>query len=119
MPSQVAAAIIGMQSLTCAVFAVIFLVKAPVRASLGDASHLMFSVVTALFAIGLAFVTRGLWRGLSWPLTATVVWLVLLLPLGWTMVQAGRGLVGGLILGSAVVGIGAVAAESRSTLRQR
>lgn len=105
----VAAAIIGLQALGCAVFAVIFLFAAPKGASLSDTSHLMFSVFTVLFAIGLGLVARGLWRGKGWARTATVVWLVMLLPLVWTMVQAGRGLVGVLILSGAVIGIGAVA----------
>lgn len=116
-PGLVAAAIIGLQSLACAGFAVFFLFAAPQGASLSDASHLMFSVLTMVFAIGLAFVARGLCRGLGWPRTATVVWLLLLLPVGWALVPAGRGLVGGLILGSAIVGIGATAAESRIALR--
>jgi hypothetical protein len=113
----VAATVIGLQALGCAVFAVLFLPAATKGASLSDTSHVMFSMFTALFAVGLGVVARGLWQGLSWPRTATVVWLVLLLPLGWAMVQAGRWLVGVLILGSAVVGIGAVAAESRNASR--
>lgn len=77
----------------------------------------MFSVSVALLAGGLGLVARGLWRGLSWPRTATVVWLVLLLPVGWATVQAGWSLVGVLILGSAVAGIAAVAAEGRGVRR--
>jgi hypothetical protein len=111
MPGLVAAAIIGLQALGCAVFAVVFPLVAARSASLSSTSHVMFSVVTALFAVGLGLVARGLWRGLSWPRTATVVWLVLLLPVGWAMVQAGWGLVGLLILGSSVAGIAAVAVE--------
>lgn len=117
MPGLVAAALIGVQSLGCGVFAVIFLFAAPQGASLSDTSHLMFSVFTALFAIGLGLVARGLWQGQGWSRTATVVWLVMLLPLGWTMLQAGRGLVGVLILSGAVVGIGAVAAENKNAVR--
>ena len=113
----VAATIIGLQALGCAVFAVFFLLAATKGVSLSDTSHVMFSVFTALFAVGLGFVARGLWQGLSWPRSATVVWLVLLLPFGWALVQAGRGLVGVLILGSSVVAIGAVGAESRNAAR--
>lgn len=116
-PGLVAAAIIGLQALGCAVLAVLFLPAAAKGASLSDTSHVMFSVFTVLFAVGLGVVARGLWQGLSWPRTATFVWLVVLLPLGWAMVQASRELVGVLILGSAVVGIGAVAAESRNAAR--
>lgn len=117
MPGLVAAAIIGVQALGCAIFAVIALFATPRGASLSNTSHLMFSVFTVLFAVGLGLVARGLWQGLSWPRTAAVVWLVLLLPVGWAMVQAGMGLVGALILGSAVVGIVAVAAEIKSAAR--
>lgn len=117
MPGLIAAAIIGLQALGCAVLAVLFPLVAPEGASLSTTSHVMFGVFTVLFAAGLGLVARGLWRGLGWPRTATIVWLVLLLPVGWAMVQADRGLVGALILGSAVVGIVAVAAESGSAGR--
>ena len=110
----VAATIIGLQALVCAVFAVVFPLAAAQDAGLSTTSHVMFSVFTALIGAGLGLVARGLWHGSSWPRTAMVVWLVLLLPVGWAMVQAGWGLVGALILGSAVVGILAVLAESRS-----
>ena len=117
MPGMVAAAIIGLQALGCVVLAVLFLPAATEGASLSDTSHVMFAVFTLAFAAGLRVVARGLWRGLGWPRTATVVWLAVLLPLGWAMVQAGRGLVGVLILASSVLGIGSVAAESRNAAR--
>ena len=113
-PRLVAAAVIGFQALGCAVLALLFPIVSAQRASLSSTSHLMFSVVTALFAVALGLVARGLWRGLSWPRTAAVVWLVLLVPVGWAMVQAGWALVGVLIVGSAVAGIVAVALEGRS-----
>lgn len=114
MPGLVAAAIIGVQALGCAGVAVLFPFVATRGASLSNTSHLMFSVFTALFAVGLGLVARGLWQGTSWPRTATVVWLALLLPVGWALLQAGSGLFGSLVLGSAIVGIVAVAAEGRS-----
>ncbi len=114
IPGLVAASIIGVQALGCAVLAVAFPLAAARDASLSTTSHVMFSVFTALIAAGLGLVARGLWRDLTWPRTAGAVWLVLLLPVGWAMVQAGWALVGALLLGSAVVGIVAVAAESRS-----
>ena len=112
-PRLVAAGVIGFQALGCAVLAVLFPLVSAQRATLSSTSHVMFSVVTALFAVALALVARGLWRGLTWPRTATVVWLVLLLPVGWAMAEAGWGLVAALILGGSVAGILAVAAESR------
>jgi hypothetical protein len=114
LAGRVAAGIIGLEAIGCLGFSLYFLLAASNRASLGATSHLMFSVLTVLFAAGLGLVSRGLWKGRSWPGTAAVVWFVLLLPVGWSLVQAGRGLVGVLILSSALLGIGAVAAESRS-----
>lgn len=113
-PGRIAVAIIGLQAFGGFAFALIFLFAAPGGSSLSDVSHVMFSVITGLFSLGLALVARGLWRGQTWPRTAAVVWLVLLLPVGWALLQAGRGLVGTLILGSVVVGILAVAAESKN-----
>jgi len=117
LPGLLAAAVIGLQALGCAGFAVLVLFVAPNRASLSPISHLMFSVFTMLLAVVLGLVTRGLWRALSWARTACVVWSVMLLPLAWGVVQAGRVLVGGLILGGAVVGIGAVVMESSRPAR--
>ncbi|MHB8187033.1 MAG: hypothetical protein ACYDDU_13330 [Dermatophilaceae bacterium] len=114
MPGLVAAAVIGVHALGCTVFAVLFPLVAAQGANLSTISHVMFSVFTVLFAVGLGLVARGLWRGASWPRTAAAVWLVLLLPVGWAMFQAGSRLPGSLILGSAIVGIAAVAAEGRS-----
>jgi hypothetical protein len=113
MPGRVAATIIALQALGCAVLAVAFPVAAAHDAGLSTVSHVMFGVFTGLFAVGLGFAARGLWRGLSWPRTASVVWLVVLLPVAWTMVQSGWRLPGSLILGSSLVAIAAVAAESR------
>jgi len=114
IPGLVATAIIGLQALGCAVFAVVFPFAAARDAGLSTTSHVMFSLFTALIAAGLGLVARGLWRGSSWPRAATVVWLGVLLPVGWAMVGAGWGLVGALILGSAVVGIVAVVVDSGS-----
>lgn len=117
MSGVVASVIIAAQALGCAAFAVLFLLAAPNGASLSDASHLVFSLLTLVFAIGLGFVARGLWRGERWSQTAALVWLVVLLPVGWALLQAGRGLVGVLLLGSVVVGIAGVALESSSAAR--
>jgi hypothetical protein len=114
IPGLVAAVIIGFHALGCTVLAVFFPLMAARGARLSSFSHVMFSVFTGLFAVGLGFVARGLWQGMSWPRTATAVWLVLLLPVGWAMAQGGSLWFGLLILGSAVLGVVAVAAEARS-----
>ena len=113
MPGLAAAAILGVQALGCAVLAGVFPLLAARGASLSTVSHVMFSLFTVLFAVGLGFVAVGLWRGLSWPRTAAAVWLALLLPVGWALAAGGSGLLGSLILGSAVLGVVAVVAEAR------
>lgn len=119
MAGHVAATIVAVQALGCAVLAVAFPLVAARDAGLGTASHLMFSVFIGLFAVGLGFVSRGLWRGLSWPRPAAVVWLVVLLPVASAMAQAGWRLVGYSILGTAVAAIVALVAESRSAAKSR
>ena len=113
MPGTIAAALLGVQALGCAVLALAFPFVAARGASLSNTSHVMFSVFTFLFAVGLGLLARGLLRGAAWPRTGTVVWLVLLVPVGWALVQAGWVLGGVLLAGSAIAGIVAIAAESR------
>ena len=112
MPGRVAATIIAVQAMGCAALAVAFPIAAAHDPGLSTASHVMFSIFAGLFAAGLGFAARGLWRGLSWPRTASVVWLVVLLPVAWTMAQSGWRLPGLLMLGSSLVALVAVAAES-------
>jgi hypothetical protein len=116
-PGLIAAVMIGLQALSCAGSAVLFLFLAPKRASLSVSSHLMFSAFTLLIAVGLGLVARGMWHGLSWPRTAAFAWFVILLPLGWAVFQAGMAPVGLPILASALVGIGAVTQEIRDVAR--
>ena len=115
MPGLVAATVIGLQALGCAVLAVAFPVVAAHDPGLSTASHVMFGVLTGLFGAGLGLTARGLRRGLSWPRTASLVWLVVLLPVAGTMLESGWRLPGSFILGSSLVGIVAIAAESRRT----
>ncbi len=65
------------------------------------------SVLILLFAVGLGVLAR-LWLGRSsWPGTPTVVWHALLIPVVWSMAQAGQWLV---VLGLVVAIIGAIGA---------
>ncbi|MHB1474678.1 MAG: hypothetical protein ACYCV4_13850 [Dermatophilaceae bacterium] len=63
MPGLVAAAIIGVHALGCTVFAVLFPLVAAQGANLSTISHVMFSVFTVLFAVGLGLVARDLLAG--------------------------------------------------------
>lgn len=65
----------------------------------------MSALLILVFAVGIAALARGWVRGDNWPNTPTVVWNALLLPVGWSLVQSGRGLVGALVVVVALAGI--------------
>jgi O-antigen/teichoic acid export membrane protein len=65
----------------------------------------MSAVLIALFAVGIGALARGWLRGDNWPNTPTVVWNALLLPVGWSLVQADHGLLGALLILVALVAI--------------
>lgn len=72
----------------------------------GDVARVVMSaVLIAVFAVGIGALARGWVRGDNWPNTPTVVWNALLLPVGWSLVQGDRGLVGALVIVVALVGI--------------
>ena len=74
--------------------------------SAGDVARVVMSaLLIAVFAVGIGVMARGWLRGDNWPNTPTVVWNALLLPVGWSLVQGGRGLVGALVIAVALVGI--------------
>lgn len=79
-----------------------------------DTTRVVMSIVLiAAFAVVLGALARAWLSGADWPNTPTVVWNVLLLPVAWGLVQAGRGLVGALVGAVAIVGIvSAIAANT-------
>jgi hypothetical protein len=85
-----------------------------VRAGTGQTSTVAVAVALAgllvAFAVALGLMALGWRRGAGWPKTPTVVWNVLLLPVAWSVGQAGSVLLAlgiGLV---ALVGIGAAVA---------
>ena len=76
----------------------------------------MSALLIAVFAVGIGAMARGWVRGDNWPNTPTVVWNLLLVPVGWSLVQSGRGLVGALVIVVALVGIvAAIRADTTDT----
>jgi hypothetical protein len=68
----------------------------------------MSAVLIAIFAVALGLLARAWVRGAGWPNTPTVVWNLLLLPVGWSLLTGGRTAIGAVV---AVVGaVGVVAA---------
>ncbi|MBM6404377.1 hypothetical protein JQN72_09010 [Phycicoccus sp. CSK15P-2] len=72
----------------------------------------MSGLLILLGAAGLAVLARGWWGRERWPRTPTVVWNALLVPVGWSLVQAGRTALGaGVLFVALLTGGAAVAAR--------
>jgi hypothetical protein len=111
--ARVAAVVVGLQALALVVFAVFYLV-AFVQGGSDNAPRVLSSVVLiAVFAAGLAFLARGLLTGHPAVRTPTVVWELLLLPVGVGLVQSGQALIGAVVLVASVVCLVAVALSRR------
>ena len=67
----------------------------------------MSALTILLGAAGLAALARGWLGDRRWPRTPTIVWDLLLLPVGVSLFQAGRTGLGWLVTGLALVTLGA------------
>ena len=79
--------------------------------AIGESDSVARAVVSMLLivvgAVGLLLLARGWSSGASWPRTPTIVWNALLLPVSWSLHQAGRSGFGAVL---AVLAIGSVVA---------
>jgi hypothetical protein len=110
----VAAGICALQALALLGFVGFYLWELT-QDSAADVTRVVMSALLILvFAVGIAALARGWLRGDNWPSTPTVVWNALLLPVGWSLVQGDRGLVGALVILIALIGIlAAIRADTR------
>jgi hypothetical protein len=112
----VAAGVCAVQAVTLLGFVVFYLWELPQDSAADVARVVMSALLIAVFAVGIGVMARGWVRGDNWPNTPTVVWNALLLPVGWSLVQSGHGLVGALVIVVALVGIGsAIRADTTDT----
>ncbi|MEO6411886.1 MAG: hypothetical protein ABIO48_04805 [Pedococcus sp.] len=102
---SVAAVVCGLQVLALLGFVVFYLWELTQDTADDVARVVMSALLIAVFAVGIGAMARGWVRGDNWPNTPTVVWNLLLIPVGWSLVQSGRGLVGALVVVVALVGI--------------
>jgi hypothetical protein len=106
-PRRLAAALCGVQALALLGFAGFYLYELAVGKGSDTGRVVMSAVVIALGGIGLALVARG-WLGeRRWPRTPTIVWDLLLVPVGISLLQAGRTGLGWLVLVLALLTLGA------------
>jgi hypothetical protein len=89
-----------------------------VRAGSGRTSTAGIAValggLLVVFAGALTVMALGWRRGAGWQKTPTVVWNLLLLPVAWSLVQAGGTLLGLVVGVVALVGLGAAVATPTS-----
>lgn len=110
---QTAAIVCLVESVVMAGFGVFFLVEL-LRGEGSDQMRVLTSAVLILVFAGLVGVLARLWRGRSdWPMTPTIVWHVLLVPVAVGMVQSGQLVIGALIGLAVVAGIGSALAAGR------
>ena len=113
---SVAAGVCGLQVLALLGFVVFYLWELTQDSADDVARVVMSALLIAVFAVGIGAMARGWLRGDNWPNTPTVVWNLLLIPVGWSLVQSDHGLVGGLVIVVALVGIvSAIKADTTDT----
>ena len=111
-----AGALCALQALVL-VGVVVFYVVELARGESDDATRAVMSAVLILvFALLLGVLARGWLRGDNWPSTPTIVWNVLLLPVSWSLLQAGRAVVAVPLL---LVALAAVVCSARADTRDR
>lgn len=104
---HVAAGVCVLEAVTLLGFCVFYLWELGQGASADATRAVVSALLIALMAVGLAVLARSWWRGAGWPNTPTVVWNLLLLPVAWSLVQAGRVLIGVAVGVVALAGVGA------------
>jgi hypothetical protein len=90
----VAGLLTGLQALALVGFAAFYVYELAIGEG-SDATRVLMSAVLILVgAVALAVVCRGWVRGAAWPRTPTIVWNLLLVPVGVGLIQGNRALVG-------------------------
>ena len=97
-PRRIAAVLVGVQAATLLGFAVFYLYELAVGEGSDPTRVIMSALLIAAFGAALAVLARGWVGDAAWPKTPTIVWSVLLFPVGGGMIQGGLRLLGwGLI----------------------
>src|ERR687898_662295 len=106
-PRGAAAVLIGLQALALVGFAAYYLYELTIGEGSDATRVLMSALLILLGGVALALVALGWVRGASWPRTPTIVWNVLLVPVGVGLIQGDRALVGWTVV---IVAVGATLA---------
>jgi len=105
-PRRLAALLTGVQALALAGFAVYYVVELVLGEGSDAIRVLMSALLILVGATGLGVLARGWFGGSAWPRTPTIVWNALLVPVGISLIQGNRVLIGWLVVVVAIVAIG-------------
>ncbi|HET7762838.1 MAG TPA: hypothetical protein VFL46_10800 [Phycicoccus sp.] len=112
-PRLVAGLSCAAQSVALLGFAAFYLYELALGEGSDATRVVMSAVVILLGAAGLAALARGWFRSGGWPRTPTIVWHLLLVPVGVTLLQSGVTALGLTVLGVAAVTLVAALAVRR------
>lgn len=87
---RTAAALTLVEALVLLGFAVFFVVEIVLGASESVVTASTLGVLIVCFAAGFAALAFGWWRGATWPRTPTILLNALLVPVAWSLHDAGR-----------------------------
>lgn len=96
-------------------FAVFYLAELAVGGGDDTARVVTSALVIVIAAVGLAGLARGWWVAATWARTPTLVWNVLLLPVGASLLQSAQVLIGSLVLVVAILSLVAAIASGVRT----
>ncbi len=102
-PRRVAGLSCALQALALFGFAGFYVYELAIGEGSDSTRVAMEAVVILIGAVGLAALARGWFSERAWPRTPTLVWHVLLVPVGVSLLQAGQALLGWTVLPVALV----------------
>lgn len=112
--SRAAACITAAQVITLAALALVYGVELSHGKGQSPSRVAVSIVLMLVVAVALATLTRALWRRSEQARTPTIVWNLLLLPVGWTLARSGLMAPGVAILLTSATALAVVAASGPS-----
>ncbi|WP_323096730.1 hypothetical protein [Intrasporangium sp. YIM S08009] len=109
-PQRLTGALTLLEALVVVGFAGFFAYEIATGATSTVTTAVMSGLLILVFGVGLGLLARGWFRGRDWPRTPTLLWNALLLPVAWSLHDAGRTPVALGVAAVALVSIGAALA---------
>lgn len=114
-PQRVAGLLTLLEALVVVGFAAFYAYEIATGATATVTTAVTSGLLILVFGLALGWLARGWLRGQDWPRTPTLLWNVLLLPVAWSLHDAGRT---PLALGVGLVALASLAAALASPMRR-